>query len=458
MRIPSKPPLLSQLFEELFVDDPVRHVEKIIQAQIGPTVDGRYRHWHKLQFLIPPEKFSHKEWWLAIKLARKPLLNVLPLADKQGKTFNYTVTPEAYEMLHRIDRDASGMIGAPEPVTNPNTRNAYLMRSLIEEAITSSQLEGATTTMKRAKQMIIQERKPRNRDEQMIFNNYNVMNFISQQKEVPLSTTFLFELHRILTDKTLEDPQAAGRFRTRDEEVAVRDDQEQILHTPPDANELPKRLEAMCQFINNQPSKRFIHPVIIAVLLHFWLAYDHPFVDGNGRTARALFYWCMLRQGYWLIEYLSISKILRKAPARYARAFLYTETDDNDTTYFILFQLHVLIRALDQLYGYLERKTKEIQDTERLISHSEELQNRLNHRQFAVINYAIKNPVTDFTIKGHKNRNNISYQTARTDLLELADESLNLLVMSRKGNEFVFRAPANLKARLETVAQNKDTV
>lgn len=57
-----------------------------------------------------------------------------------------------------------------------------------------------------------------------------------------------------------------------------------------------------------------------AILLHFWLAYDHPFEDGNGRTARSLFYWYMRTQGYWLVEYLLISNILRKAPAQYTRA------------------------------------------------------------------------------------------------------------------------------------------
>ncbi len=51
----------------------------------------------------------------------------------------------------------------------------------------------------------------------------------------------------------------------------------------------------------------FIHPVIRAILLHFMLAYDHPFVDGTGRTARALFYWSMAHQGYWLMDFISIT-------------------------------------------------------------------------------------------------------------------------------------------------------
>jgi len=57
-------------------------------------------------------------------------------------------------------------------------------------------------------------------------------------------------------------------------------------------------MEAMCAFVNGRDTEPFIHPAIRAMILHFWLAYDHPFVDGNGRTARALFYWAMLRPGH----------------------------------------------------------------------------------------------------------------------------------------------------------------
>ncbi len=138
----------------------------------------------------------------------------------------------------------------------------------------------------------------------------------------------MLELHRILTEGTLDDPTAAGRLQRPDEErIAVVDATDgSLIHTPPPATELPARLQALCDFANQgeDESDSFIHPVVRAILLHFFLAYDHPFEDGNGRTARALFYWAMRTNGYWLAEYLSISRILREAPAQYSRAFLFT--------------------------------------------------------------------------------------------------------------------------------------
>jgi Fic family protein len=75
--------------------------------------------------------------------------------------------------------------------------------------------------------------------------------------------------------------------------------------------DLPERMRALCAFANMRTGvDGFVHPIVRAIILHFMLAYDHPYVDGNGRTARALFYWSALKDGYWLIEYVSISRII----------------------------------------------------------------------------------------------------------------------------------------------------
>ena len=74
----------------------------------------------------------------------------------------------------------------------------------------------------------------------------------------------------------------------------------------------------------------FIHPIVKGIIIHFLIAFIHPFVDGNGRTASAIFYWYMLRKGYWLTEYLSISRIISRSKRQYEKAYLYTECDGNE--------------------------------------------------------------------------------------------------------------------------------
>lgn len=451
MKIPVQPPASQELLSRLLADPSrVAHVGRLLGVTIGPAPDGKYRHWDVLRHLQPPEAWTCEEWWLAIKLARQQRYVELPLHDQKGRPFVLAMPDAAHRMTHRIDSDARGAIGGSEAVTNPQTRNTYLMRSLLEEAITSSQLEGAATTREAAKAMIRERRAPRDRGERMIFNNFEAMQFVRELRGQQLTPEMVFDLHRMLSHDALDDPSAAGRFRRADEDICIMDETGNILHRPPHADELPERLQALCQFANaSSDAEPFIHPVVRAVLLHFWLAYDHPFVDGNGRTARALFYWSMASSGYWLAEYISISRILKQAPGKYARAFLYTETDDNDATYFVLNQLRVVERAIDELHIYLKRKQAEIRETATLLRRSKALRTRLNSRQVALLNHALKHPDSEYRIEGHQNAHSVTYPTARTDLLALAE--LGLLERHKTGRSFLFLAAPELRQRLSAL-------
>ena len=386
MRIPQKPPKLDDLMAELPSLD--RMKELISRLGEVTTVQPQYLHWDKLKHYSPPSGMNHREWWLMLKLSRRDALKPIGLTDKAGMRFQFAVPGVVQEELHQIDMGAGGMVSLPEPITNPQTRDRYLVSSLMEEAITSSQLEGAVTTRDVAKEMIRSGRKPRDTSEQMILNNYATMQRIRSLKTEALSPALVFQIHRLVTEDTLEDPTAAGRFRREDERRVVGDDYGEVFHDPPPAKELPERLVAMCAFANGETPDYFIHPAVRAIILHFWLAYDHPFVDGNGRTARALFYWAMLHGNYWLFEYISISNILRKAPSQYARSFLHTETDDNDLTYFIIAQTQIIRRALGELHTYIGKKTMETREAE---SHIRAL-DLFNHRQVELIRHALKHP------------------------------------------------------------------
>jgi Fic family protein len=69
----------------------------------------------------------------------------------------------------------------------------------------------------------------------------------------------------------------------------------------------------------------------------------------------------------WLFEYVSISRLLPKAPSQYGLSFLHTETDGFDATYFLLYQLGILRRSIEDLQAYLVRKMAEVRETEALL-------------------------------------------------------------------------------------------
>lgn len=439
MKFPQDPP------NWLTLADKIPEARKLQLYQQRPywTIKDHYLHWDDFRRRPIPVGFSHEECWFIVKLVRSGGFRAIGLKDKQDGAFVFGMPNELTELLQQIDRGLGLAVGLPEAASHPAVRDRYVINTLMDESITSSQLEGAATTRAVAKEMLRANRPPRDRSERMILNNFLTMQRIRDLRHEALTPELVFELHRRVTDGTLDKPDAAGRFRHSDEDIRVVDPIEGTeYHEPPPAAQLPDRLQAMCAFANGEAPDYFIHPVLRAIMLHFWLAYDHPFVDGNGRTARALFYWSMLRQDYPLFEFISISDILLRAPVRYARAFLHTETDENDLTYFILHQAGVIREAVKSLRDYLARKKQELQAA------SDRLQGMqdLNHRQQALLTHALREPGTVYQIGAHQRSHGVTHQTARNDLFDLLERGL--LTVKKVGRTYHFRPPGDLSEKL----------
>jgi Fic family protein len=446
MKVPVKAPRL----QDLLSADPSR-ASKVIGLQIGPEVDGVYDHWDHLRQLTPPHGLTSEEWWLAIRFARMSIAREIPLLDKDQKPFRVSSSSSIQRKLHFIDREAAGAILGAD-VTSDHELKRQLMRSLIEEAMTSSQLEGASTTSQIAKEMLSTGRTPRDRSEQMIHNNFAMMQALQRWQDRPITPAAILEIHRLLMTDAIDDPGQAGRLRNQQDNVVVQDraDRDVVLHVPPPASELPGRLQKICDFANGGASGEFLHPVIRAIAIHFQIGYDHPFCDGNGRTARALFYWSMLRSGYWLTQYISISSVLKKAPGKYVRAYLYTEADSSDLTYFVAHQLDVIEKAINSFRDYLSRKRTERARAEALLRPTSPLGSQLNYRQRELLMHAVRKPGDVYDIASHQATHRVSYPTARADLLAL--EQLGLLSKRKRGKGFAFVPAADLGSKLDADA------
>ena len=439
------PPNVEQLLTQLTPDE----LAKMFQHS-NPLPAGKYMHWDDLRHRPPPEGLSSEKWWLAVSLARGSILQQLPFTDEEGNPFRLATPEPLLVHLHHIDRDTVGQAKTATSSSIHENRERYLLHSLIEESITSSQLEGASTTRKVAEAMLRDRRQPRDRSETMIFNNYQAMEHLRHLKGEKITAEHLLKLHRIITRDTLDDPMDAGRLRDSDNVNVVDSRDGKLLHQPPSFKELPERLEKLCAFANaDSDSLPFVHPVVRAILLHFMMGYDHPFADGNGRTARALFYWSMARSGYGLMKFLSISPFLRSAPQQYVQAYLHTETDRNDTTYFVLHQLDIIRRSIASLHEYLGRKIEEQKEAENLLIKAGQLPTQLNQRQLALLTHALKHPGEIYRVAKHQAIHEVVYQTARADLLGL--EALGLLVKLKQGNAFVFYAAENLAEHFQNL-------
>ena len=448
MRIPSAPPHPNVLAR--FPDDPDAFMARLTAA--SPIDDqGRYLSWEEFKRRpLAEEAADHEEAWGFVRLARRSrAVPLLPLLDKNDEPFRITEVGPLRNMLHQIDREAAGRLSSYGPVANHDETNRAHVTSLIEEPYSSSVYEGAVATRERAKELIRDGQAPVSRDDRMVLNNYRAMEFIKEQRDAPLTPNLILELHEIVTRDTLEKADASGRLRRADEPVGVWYEDE-LIHDPPSADTLPERLERLCDFANEdyKQADPFLNPITRAIMLHFMIGYDHPFWDGNGRTARALFYWYALRQGYWLLEYVSISKVIREETGkRYERAYIATEQDEGDATYFVLHQLSAILKGLDDLKAYFAQKAEETSEVAVAIRSLAQAK-AINARQVALLNEAARHPNRAFTVGEHQATNGVVYLTARKDLEGLVEQAF--LTRTKIGRTVEYRAADGLAALIGT--------
>lgn len=377
-------------------------------------IESEYLPWKKVKYLVSEE--NNKELWREVKLIRRLISKKLTLSSNPRIEVNYGVNDFLQQKLHYLDFNFGAGI-QKEQLLSDLDKHHYLANALMEESIFSSMIEGATTTRVKAKDMLRKGKKPSNKSEQMILNNYKTIQFISEHKDEEITIAKLFEVHKLVTENTLE-LENCGVFRTSNDVMVMNQITGEIVHIPPSFEELEKLMHSFCEFFNKNPKENFIHPIVKASIMHFLIGYIHPFVDGNGRTARAIFYWYLLKNGYWLTEYLSISRVILKSKTQYEKAFIYTEIDEMDVTYFIHYQVKVLIQAFEDLKNYISKKKKE----ENKLSKYLKLSN-INERQAQILFWIEEDSNRFFTVKEIENIFNITNQTARTDIEELVERN-----------------------------------
>ncbi len=426
----------------LEIDNVLQRIDtKEISSYVESTSKPRYLFWDKVRYKPRPDGITAEEFWSLIKLFRKYSANRVKavVRDVNGDYFTWQPLPGLDYFLHEVDMQLGGALESTL-IEDQSTRRRFITRGIMEEAIASSQLEGASTSRRFAKRMLLEKRKPSNRSEKMIINNYQAMLEVEEElRHQDLSLDMLLHLHSILTKDTI-DSKEIGRFRKDQDNIVVCDTASQVVyHEPPPEKLLKKELVRFIKYANGGSKEhQFVHPLIKAIILHFWVGYLHPFTDGNGRLARTIFYWFLLRKGYWAFSYLPISRVIRNSSAQYRDAYIYSEQDDNDLTYFIDYNVRKLSQAKREFEEYVERK--EIENRKMVEVARDKY--HLNDRQTLLLRHLYKNSSATTSIKVHSHVNSISKMTARKDLEEL--ERLGFLTSQKLGRERPFKGTDKL--------------
>jgi Fic family protein len=416
-------------------DENEQTIPLMVKLQMDGTmrkIQDEYLYWDKLKYKT--KEYSPREFWSAVKLFRNLRANKINF----GKyTFKFVITDYMQRALHQFDMHIGGTLGSNIGIAETD-KTKFIISSIMEEAISSSQMEGANTTRKKAKEMIQQEKRPKNKSEQMIMNNFITMKYIVQHQHDDITPEKILYIHQLISRDTLDNPEDEGTYRDSDDVYVMDHSSSEIVHTPPTEKELTKLIDDLCVFFNRD-GQAFIHPIVKACIIHFMIGWIHPFTDGNGRTARALFYWYMLKKGYWLAEYLSISRIIKDTKSQYEKAYLYSELDENDLGYFITYHIKTMEKAFDALKEYIHRKQKEVFQAAKFMKIP-----GVNDRMAQILKLIHEDPERILNIKEIESRFNVSDYTARVDLRALVQlDFLEVIQVNKKKQNFIRSAHFN---------------
>ena len=431
-------PDISQVDLEMFRHDCYEEIELIEK-----TESPQYLHWKDIKYKnwIPKRFDDNKQhFWALIKCNRKIYSAKTPIRNEKGEFFTWQKLSRYEKMLHHIDLDMSKYLLNFSEISQLDHKK-YQIQGIMEEAIASSQLEGAHSTRKVAKKMIIEKSIPKTFSEKMIFNNFSTMKIIQEKyKNDKLSLDILLDMHQMLTKDTMKELEQ-GKLRKNEDKIVIMkgDDPLIISYVAPSIEFVHTEITRLISFANDELEEdRFIHPIIKAIMLHFWIGFLHPFVDGNGRLARSLFYWYLLRQGYWAFAFLPISLAIKNSPSKYSEAYILSEQDDSDLTYFIDYHLRKINQSADDFKKYFAKKSQEKEKTNKILQNYK----NLNTRQIEVLRNLCDNPNQSTTLTAHKNIFSITKITAIKDLKGLVSEGF--VYRAKRGRNVFYWATQKL--------------
>lgn len=400
---------------------------------------GRYLPYDEFRHRVPKDLSVDIAWFFTKEARANVKQSLFRQADPKRKG-TYITTNLIQKTATIVDQSTTtAALEWANKKVGEGQNIAYMLEDLIEdEAISSSQLEGAATTTLVAKEMIKRKREPRSMDERMIIGNFKMMQFVWDKRLLPLTIDLIKELHGIGVSGIDDEKYSPGNFRLTDN-VVVEDSDGNIVHQPPPAAGLDERLQSLCNWVNADhddiESQSYIHSLVKAICIHFSIGYEHPFNDGNGRVARALFYWFMFKKDYGAFRYISISNLLKEAATQYGKSYLYTETDEMDMTYFIDYQCSVIMRAVAAFKSHCQKTVENIESFDTWLFNSG-VYGKLSGKQRIVFQVAKSSPNTIFTARYVEEKLHCSYNTAATVLNGLVE--LNLFDKNKDGKEWIY--------------------
>ena len=391
---------------------------------------------HRLEHEKVPGKWN--EIWQKITNMRK--VGAVPMfLDVLDMKFWYFPSDSINKKISEIETLGTKLYDKVS--SNSTFIKSFLADAEVEEAISSAIYEGANTTRAKAKQLLESGKRPASKDDWMLLNNMEALDWIKKNRSNSVSIELILKIHQIVTKNTLEgaDTNYCGKFR--DDSVVVNNSQGKVVHEGIEYTKVETALKEVIKTLTSHP--RYLHPLIRGIALHYFVAYIHPFFDGNGRTARTLFYFKLMKHDLKFLELLSISAHLKNTGNQYEKAFEKVQSNDWDLTYFIDYCLESLLAALKIVQGKVDYllKMNLLKDAY-----------PLNDNQIGLLQRLVLNKYRIVNIEAYAEDIGKSREVARQDLKQLV--KIGFLKEQKSGKRFIYQIDA--KKIKETVQKHID--
>lgn len=241
-----------------------------------------------------------------------------------------------FEITNKILRNISQIEAAKQIIENspllPYYERKFRREAIIRAVHHSTHIEGNRLNIEAAEKIVNVGNVTvagKDRDFQDIINYRNVLNYIDSIHSKALTLKHILQVHRIIGQRIIP-VEYCGRLREAD--VVIRNAlTKQISYTPPSFLEIKEKMEELLNWLEKQKQEE-MYPVVKAGLFHCQFVKIHPFVDGNGRTARALTTLILYLDGYDIKKFFCLDEYYDQDLKRYYQALQSVSEIENDYT------------------------------------------------------------------------------------------------------------------------------
>ena len=320
---------------------------------------------------------------------------------------NYKITPKIAKDISIISAAREVILNSPilPKIESRLKRNALLSRSHHSTSIEGNPLSQEQVAIIAAGGKIT----ARPKDKKEVLNYISTLKFVDKHgKNIKqITPKIVLKLHQLISKEIINANQS-GKFR--DKMVYVVDGFGRTVFTPPSQRQVPRLVNSLCQWLNQKETKE-LYPVLTAGIAHYEFVRIHPFIDGNGRSARTLSTLILYRSGFDLKDFFALDDYYNENRQAYYAALQYVDPETIDLTGW----LEYFVEGVAVQICKIKEKIQILnQDQIRFSKHG---QLRLNERQWNFLEFLkVQNNASVKEYLTLPDNSKISERTAREDL------------------------------------------